>query len=233
MGDMAELPEKTRVERAQRGDPTAVGELYQRYWRAARAAAYGVTGDITQAEDAASEAFCAALESLSDLRDASRFGPWLRTIVVRTARRLQRAKTTPRQIRRDESSFASAPGTQVERNELALMIHEAVGTLSEPLREAISLFYFEGYSVDEAARFLDVPPGTVKRHLHEGRRQLQKAAEQIRNGDKPMDREREQTLQRLKEVNTSSKAGGLECEPLKAGCLGAACGGVHEHLHLV
>ena len=31
-------------------------------------------------------------------------------------------------------------------------------------------------------------------------------------------------------VNTSSKAGGLECEPLKAGCLGAACGGVQSNI---
>ena len=32
------------------------------------------------------------------------------------------------------------------------------------------------------------------------------------------------------QVNTSSKAGGLECEPLKAGCLGAAYGGVQSNI---
>jgi len=31
-------------------------------------------------------------------------------------------------------------------------------------------------------------------------------------------------------VNTSGKAGGLECEPLKAGCLGAACGGGQSNI---
>jgi len=36
--------------------------------------AYGVTGDLSLAEDAASEAFYAALDSLQDLRDTQRFG---------------------------------------------------------------------------------------------------------------------------------------------------------------
>jgi DNA-directed RNA polymerase specialized sigma24 family protein len=73
------------IERAQQGDPAAIAELYKYYWRAARAAAYGVTADINIAEDAASEAFYAALSSLQDLKDTQRFGPWLRTIVVRIA----------------------------------------------------------------------------------------------------------------------------------------------------
>ncbi len=197
------------VERARRGEPAAVGELYHRYWRAARAAAYGVTGDFALAEDAASEAFCAALENLPDLRDPARFGPWLRTIVVRVARRLKRAKPTPPEIRRGESTFALAPSTQAERSEMALMIHEAVGNLSETLRETIGLFYFEGYSVAEAARFLDIPPGTVKRRLHEGRQRLRTAIEQIRQGDKPMDTQREQVLQRLKDLLDSD---GDACE---------------------
>ena len=42
------------VERAKKGDRAAIAELYKQYWRAARAAAYGVTGDLSLAEDAAS-----------------------------------------------------------------------------------------------------------------------------------------------------------------------------------
>ncbi|MBP8304795.1 MAG: sigma-70 family RNA polymerase sigma factor [Phycisphaerae bacterium] len=66
--------------------------LYRRYWRAARAAAYGVTGDLSLAEDAASDGFYLALQGLADLNDPARFGPWLRTIVIRSARRAKAAK---------------------------------------------------------------------------------------------------------------------------------------------
>lgn len=198
MDDMTDQTEQICVARAQQGNSAAVGELYQRYWRAARAAAYGVTGNITLAEDAASEAFCVALDSLTDLRDTSRFGPWLRTIVVRVARRFLRNKVVPPDAHRGGPVLTLAPTEQVEQGEMALLIREAVGGLSETLREAIGLFYFEGYSMNEAARFLDVPSGTVKRRLHEGRRRLRGKIEQILNGDKPMDAERERTLQRLR-----------------------------------
>jgi hypothetical protein len=38
------VPDRELVERARRGDGAAIGELFSRDWRAARAAAFGVTG---------------------------------------------------------------------------------------------------------------------------------------------------------------------------------------------
>jgi RNA polymerase sigma factor (sigma-70 family) len=199
---MEQNNEQNWVERAGRGEPAAIAELFRLYWRAARAAAFGVTGDFALAEDAASEAFYAAIESLPDLRDTQRFGPWLRTIVVRTARR-QKAKTSKEngaefQIQPDGKS--SPPGADLERQELVALIHEAVGHLSENLREAVVLFYFEGYSVEDEAHFLDIPAGTLKRRLHEGRQRLREAAERILKGTRPMNAKREQILQQLKDA---------------------------------
>jgi RNA polymerase sigma-70 factor (ECF subfamily) len=130
---MEQNSEQNWIERAGQGEPAAVAELFRLYWRAARAAAFGVTGDFALAEDAASEAFYVAIESLPDLKDERRFGPWLRTIVVRTARR-QKAKTSKEngaelKIRADSKS--PPPGAELERQELVALIHEAVGHLSE------------------------------------------------------------------------------------------------------
>ena len=200
---MEQNNEKDWVERAKQGEPAAIAELFRLYWRAARAAAYGVTGDFALAEDAASEAFYAAIESLPDLKDARQFSPWLRTIVVRTARR-QKGKTSKEngtELQTLPDAQSSPPGAKLEQQELIALIHEAVGHLSENLREAVVLFYFEGYSLKKAAGFLDIPEGTLKRRLHDGRKRLRDAAEQILKGAKPMNVKRQQILKQLEEAS--------------------------------
>ena len=156
---MEQNAEQNWVHRAAQGEPAAIAELFRLYWRAARAAAYGVTGNFALAEDAASESFYTAIEKLADLRDTRRFGPWLRTIVVRKARG-QKAKTSKEngaELQTMPDGKSSPPGADLERQELVALIHEAVGHLSENLREAVVLFYFEGYNLKEAAGFLDIP----------------------------------------------------------------------------
>ncbi|HNS20381.1 MAG TPA: sigma-70 family RNA polymerase sigma factor [Sedimentisphaerales bacterium] len=199
---MAERAEHDWVEQARSGEPAAIAGLYQRYWRAARAAAYGVTGDLSLPEDAASEDFFAAMEGLASLRDPDRFGPWLRTIVVRTARRLRNATCAADSVKPPESDDPEtpAPGERLERQEFAALVQEAVRILPPILREAISLFYFENYTIEAAARFLDVPTGTLKRRLHDGRKRLQAAAERILQGSRPMSEKYEQILQQLREA---------------------------------
>lgn len=206
---MADLAEHDCVERAKNGDRAAIAELYKRYWRAARAAAYGVIGDLALAEDAASDAFYLALQGLADLSDPARFGPWLRTIVVRSARRVKAAETRHKGGEPKELPDTEAQSTveQMEQRELASLMHQAVGRLPERLREAVSLFYFEGYKLQEAVAFLDVSVGTLKRRLHEARLRLRDAASAIVEGRRPMDPNQERVIQRLRDLLN------LESEP--------------------
>ncbi|HWB95367.1 MAG TPA: hypothetical protein VG672_01660 [Bryobacteraceae bacterium] len=43
---MREWADRELVQLAQQGDKGAIGDLFSRYWRAARAAAFGVTGEL-------------------------------------------------------------------------------------------------------------------------------------------------------------------------------------------
>jgi RNA polymerase sigma factor (sigma-70 family) len=148
-----------------------------------------VTGEFASAEDAAAEAFRQAWAGLDSLREPERFGAWLRTIVVRQARAEQQRR---RADATDLPSGLPDPNERaddaLERLEMGALVQQAVRELPDRLREAMALFYFEGYDSDAAARFLDIPPGTLRRRLHEGREQLRSVAEQILKGSKPMNR---------------------------------------------
>ena len=196
---MSEHADRELVELARRGHAPAIAELFSRYWRAARAAAFGVTGEFASAEDAAAEAFRQALIGLDSLQDPDRFGSWLRTIVLRRAR-LERQSPRPTldAVSDELSDQNDQPDTALERLELGAVLQLAVRELPDRLREAIALFYFEGYDSEGAARFLDIPPGTLRRRLHDGRRQLRRAVEQILQGSKRMNEERERKIQQVK-----------------------------------
>jgi RNA polymerase sigma-70 factor (ECF subfamily) len=167
--------ERDLVIRAQAGDAQAAGELFVRFWRAARAAAYAVVRDMANAEDAAAEAFRVALPRLNRLRDPDRFGPWLRRIVRRVARREStRSHSDTESLEQMLPATTPDPTLALERREMALLVSQAVERLPAAEREAVVLYYFEGYAGDDAARFLDIPGGTLRRRLHDGRIRLRR-----------------------------------------------------------
>jgi RNA polymerase sigma factor (sigma-70 family) len=204
-------PDRELVERARQGDGAALADLFSRYWRAARAAAFGVTAEFASAEDAAAEGFRQAWTGLDSLRDPDRFGPWLRRIVVRTARLASQGRHAVTDGTLDGLPAAEEPPDDVlERLQLSALIQQLVRELPARLREAVSLFYFEGYDTDSAARFLEIPPGTVRRRLHEGRLQLRSAADRILERRRSMSGEREREIQRLRELFDKASNGEAE-----------------------
>ena len=205
------LPDLVLVERAREGDASAIAELFSRYWRAARAAAFGVTGEWASAEDAAADGFRQAWTGLDSLRDADRFGPWLRTIVVRRARLIHRGTRHAVDGPPDDLPGGEEPADLVlERLQMAAVVQHLVRELPPRLREAVSLFYFEGYDTDSAARFLEIPPGTFRRRLHEGRSQLRSAVDRILQRKRSMGVEREREIQRVRELFDQASTGEAE-----------------------
>ena len=190
-GQPKDAVERALVERARQGDAGAIGELFSRYWRAARAAAFGVTGEIGTAEDAAAEAFRQALVGIRTLRNPERFGPWLRTIVVRSARLGAQARRAADAPLEDLAAPEQAPDLAFERVEMAALVQRLVRQLPPGLREAVSLFYFEGYDCEGAARFLGIPAGTFRRRLHQGRQRLRTGIERILKERRSMASERD------------------------------------------
>jgi len=161
------------LRRTLEGDRDAFGEVIGRFQDMAFGCAYAILGDFHLAEDAAQEAFLQAYRSLAGLKDLARFPRWLRRIVVGACDRIIRSRR-PAAIAESERAIDTddEPARAAERAEAGDRALEALAALSDPLRVATTLFYIDGYKVDEIAGFLAVPSGTVKYRLHESRKQL-------------------------------------------------------------
>ena len=146
--------------------------------------AYAVLRQRQDAEDVAQEAFVKAYRSFSQLRDRERFRAWLVRITWRLAldrqrgdrRRLRRhaqwdsgAGPDVPNARRDESG---TPADDLLARERARHLWAAIDELPEKLRVAIVLANIEGHDVDEVARLLALPVGTVKSRLFLARQKL-------------------------------------------------------------
>jgi RNA polymerase sigma factor (sigma-70 family) len=163
------------VEAARSGDIKAYTSIVRRFADMAYGYAYAILGDFHLAEDAAQEAFVEAYYNLARLREAAAFPGWLRRIVLHRCNRISRGRrlsTIPLDGAQAVPSKEPGPERVMENNELKDSVIQAVQSLSQPLREATTLFYINGYSHSEISEFLDVPVNTVKSRLSASRDRL-------------------------------------------------------------
>ena len=136
-------------------------------------------GRETEAEDVAQEAFVRAYRSLPDFRGESRLSTWLYRVTFHLAVDHRRAMgRRPRTV--GEEAVAALPAEGAESDpyrtsrggERRRAVRAALERLPENLRAVFHLHYWLGHTVREIGELLDLPPGTVKSHLHRGRQRL-------------------------------------------------------------
>lgn len=120
--------------------------------------AWSLTGERSTAEDLAQEAMARVYARWPVLREPQ---PYAFRIVTNLARdRWRRRKHEIANLR--DLVAADAPPADVA-------VLDAVERLPEPLRDVVLLYYYADLPVDEVARAIRRPVGTVKRRLHEAR----------------------------------------------------------------
>jgi RNA polymerase sigma-70 factor (ECF subfamily) len=178
------------VERAIAGDADAFGEVVRRWERKIYALAYGFTGSVEEARDAAQETFVAAFRNLQNFRGEAKVSSWLHRIAVnqcitRQRRARVRAETAIEEaVESTGESFLStdersSPARAAESRERTEAVRRAVAALTPELREVVLLKEFEGLTFQEIAEALEVPLSTVKSRLYTALRQLRMRLERF------------------------------------------------------
>jgi RNA polymerase sigma-70 factor (ECF subfamily) len=158
-----------------RGDREAAGRLAERYLRPARAVALSVVGELAAAEDVAQDAFVYAMDRIDDCRKPDRFGGWLLQIVRNRSLNHVRDRKADRHVPLDSAPFPSpepSPQRDLARSRLRDRLLTALGQIRPDRREVVLLHDLEGWTHREIAERMDLPPGTVRSHLHHARREL-------------------------------------------------------------
>lgn len=171
------------------GDPLAFEELVRRHRDRLWSVALRTTGDPEEAADALQDALISAYRRADQFRGDSAVTTWLHRIVVNASLdRLRRRAVRPAQPLPDDiddlpGAVVADPTDEHARRETQLMVTAALAELPDDQRAAILLVDVEGWSVEEAARMLDCPEGTVKSRCFRGRAKLAKRLAHLRNPD--------------------------------------------------
>jgi RNA polymerase sigma-70 factor, ECF subfamily len=179
-------PDMQLVDRARQGDVGAFEELVRRHHHRILRAAYGVTGNREDAEDAAQVAFVKAFENLQTFERHARFTTWLTRIAINEALSRVRARKPMENLslERDEGrefrpavveAWVDSPEKLYAREELRSIIERALADIPVPYRMAVLLRDVEQLSTVEAASALGLPVPTLKKHLMRGRLMLRES----------------------------------------------------------
>jgi RNA polymerase sigma factor (sigma-70 family) len=131
------------------------------------------------AEDVAQQAFVAAFANLRLLRDPASFRPWLMTITRRCASR-QWTEQSRETTGLGEAMMAFPYYQPVDDSEIRAGVAEMLAELAALSRKIVVMHYLDGCSCREIGESLGMPPGTIKRILHESRSSLRASSELTR-----------------------------------------------------
>ena len=231
--------ERKLIQQAIRGDMAAFGELVKKYQYLVYATALQITRDPIGAQDVTQDAFMSACRGLKDLRSEASFLPWLRRITRNLALTWLSERKRVRSLEEPNKLSSSFETLQVEiedeqreaeafRNEVG----KVVASLSDSLRVPILLCYLNGIPTAEAAHFLGLKEGTLRKRLHDGKKKLQEKV--VKMAEKTLQEyrlppgfakrcicgcERAQIAKKREEVMKMAKKGGCGC-----GCVDASSG---------
>jgi RNA polymerase sigma-70 factor (ECF subfamily) len=168
------------------GDPHAFGVLFTRHRDRLWAVALRTTGNPEDAADALQEAMISAFRRAEDFRAEAMVTTWLHRIVVNASLdRLRRNKVRAASALPDDldeyagrgalltsADPAHDPEVEAIRSERRTAVLHALDQLPADQKAALVLVDMEGYPVEEAARILGCPTGTVKSRCARGRHRL-------------------------------------------------------------
>lgn len=126
--------------------------------------AYSYVKNEQDALDVIQETVCRALANQHTLKEPAFMKSWLIRIVINCALDICRRSARIQDFAPDvlENPSSESPSNLED----LLDLRNAIETLGEPQKTLIQLRFYEDLALEETARVMDMPLGTVKSHIH-------------------------------------------------------------------
>lgn len=175
---IARMDERELVRQAKAGDGDAIATLILAHQGGLYAYIFKLSGHTETAEDIVQEAFVRVLKNLDRFDTRFRFSTWLYTIAkrlyVNANQRMKPSYDTDLLV--DQRSRQLSPGQETVQHETRQHQHDAIDFALEGLpdvqQKIIVLYHEKGWAVPRISRYLNMPQGTIKSHLHRARKRM-------------------------------------------------------------
>jgi RNA polymerase sigma-70 factor (ECF subfamily) len=147
---------------------------------------YGFLHNRQDAEDTAQEVFLEIFRSIRSFQETSRLGTWIYRISITKSidhlRKMKRKKRMAALVsffgtgKEDiaEPAGSEDPHSLMEEKERALILKNAVDTLAENQRIALTLHRYQGFKYEEIAEIMGISLSAVESLMHRAKKNLQK-----------------------------------------------------------
>jgi RNA polymerase sigma factor (sigma-70 family) len=131
-----------------------------------------VLRDPHAAEDAFQATFLVLVEKARGLWVRDSLGPWLHQVACRVSSCARAEAARRRRIESQARPLEPRSAVEASPDDLGGVLHEELGRLPEKYRAAVVLCCLEGLTIEQAARRLGWPQGTIQSRLARGRQRL-------------------------------------------------------------
>ncbi len=163
---------KVLCKRVKKADKDAACELLKIYYADVYAYFRRLCGSRHDAEDLTQQTFLKAWSSLSGFAGRSKFSTWLYRIAHNTyldwlRKNAGSMQAHPEKWWQDCIDENPGPFANLAERQSALCLYEAVNKLDEAKKHVVHLHYYQGLSLRETAKVLNIATSTVKYRLRE------------------------------------------------------------------
>lgn len=177
------------VRQVQAGDRDAFRVLVERHSRIVFRLAFRVTGNEQDAEEVVQETFLRAYKALDSYESRASFSTWLGRIAINCSLNLveQRRPAQPLAATSEEgedfeiqiASDDPGPERQLLSGEVRERVAKAMSQLTAVERTAFMLRHFEGRSIEEISKVLEIRAGATKNTIFRAVQKLRRVLEPL------------------------------------------------------